>query len=540
MEGTKFGLLVRIPQNKGIAAIWGWEKVGTWWGPDYFPCHPSDEVFRREMEHLRSRGFHPFAWPSGYNWCEVIGRRDDGSFDIDYRETFVRDASRLLVRNRDGSAYRRDAFWLRDGALTALCGGVPASRDWFCGVARGLYQRGCELVQVDQQVGGGMLPCYAPEHGHPMGSGPWQTEAFAELLSGIRREVCAEEGRGVVAFEEPNPVHNDLIGIQDYRDLEARTDEYASVFNYLFHGYVPTFQSNPFRGDLYALAWQAADGQMPFHRMEKEDFSAVRPAVSNGGFEEGVDSVRGPSGWERIIADRVYRNVDVDEPVWNFTGYSNMGWLGIGYRLQGDEKHGGSQALLIDPSLSTNESFRISTVQIAQTIEGLEPGEYVLSAWAKSEHGEDCASLRHGNRQGELGSIPFPRSGSGWQRIEGRVTVADDGVLRLIVFVRPGARVFIDDVILSDAGGREVGRNGEDRYIEFIRRWIALYRGEGRDFLAHGFQEKPPALRCAKLKRLARTVPAVCHAAYRAQDGRRALVLANGTDVPAATSTASA
>ena len=50
-----------------VAALWGWEKVGTWWGPDYFPCHPSDEVFTATMKELRGRNFHPFAWPSGYN-----------------------------------------------------------------------------------------------------------------------------------------------------------------------------------------------------------------------------------------------------------------------------------------------------------------------------------------------------------------------------------------------------------------------------------------------------------------------------------------
>ena len=46
-----------------VAALWGWEKVGTWWGPDYFPCHPSDEVFVATMKDLRGKDFHPFAWP---------------------------------------------------------------------------------------------------------------------------------------------------------------------------------------------------------------------------------------------------------------------------------------------------------------------------------------------------------------------------------------------------------------------------------------------------------------------------------------------
>lgn len=515
-----------------VAALWGWEKEGTWWGPDYFPCHPSDEVFKRNMALLRARGFHPFAWPSGYNWAKMIGRRADGTFDIDYRETFVKDAASLLVRRRDGTPLHQDAFWMRDGALTTLCGGVPAARDWFCGVARGLGERGCDMVQVDQQVSGDLAPCYADDHGHPRGAGPWQTDAFTALLAQLRRAFTQVQPAGVIAFEEPNPLYHDLIGIQDYRDLESSADEYASVFNYLFHGYMPTFQSNPFRGDLYTLAWQAADGQMPFHRMMTDDFKPSRPLLANGGFEEGVDSVRGPIGWDRIMSDRFYRGVDVEKPLWDFTGANNMGWLGIGYRLQETDRHGGERALLIDPALSTNASYRLTTVQVAQTVEGLQPGAYRLSAWAKTEKGAEQATIRFGSRAGEQGAIAFPVASKGWTQIAGDVTVGADGVLRVIVFVRPGARVYVDDVALCDAQGNEVRTSKQDWYVDYLKKWISLYRGAGRPFLAEGFQEKPPRLQCARVTRLSRTVSAVCHAAYRSPDGRRALVLANATDKP--------
>ncbi|MCX7010786.1 MAG: hypothetical protein NTY53_26685, partial [Kiritimatiellaeota bacterium] len=51
----------------------------------------------------------------------------------------------------------------------------------------------------------------------------------------------------VVCFEEPNEWYNHLVGIQDYRDCETPC-EWASVFNYLYHEFLPPFQSNP-RGD---------------------------------------------------------------------------------------------------------------------------------------------------------------------------------------------------------------------------------------------------------------------------------------------------
>lgn len=515
-----------------VAALWGWEKAGTWWGPDYFPCHPSDEVFKRNTSLMRSRGFHPFAWPSGYNWSKTIGRRADGSYEFDYRDTFIKNAEPMLVRNRDGKPFHLDAFWLRNGSLTTICGGLPAARDWFCGVARGLGERGCDMVQVDQQVGGDLEPCYATDHGHAPGCGPWMSDAFSEQLGRLTNEFRKVEPDGVIAFEEPNPIHIDRIAIQDYRDLETGLDEYASVYNYLFHGYMPTFQSNAQRGDLYSLAWQVVDGQMPFHRPVTDDFAPSRTVVLNGGFEEGVDSVRGPVGWDRIMPNRIYEGVDVNEPVWDYAGAGNIGWLGIGYEWTSSDRHGGEHALLIDPTISTNKSHKLATVQVAQTIEGLKPGKYVLSAWAKTERGAEEASLKFGNREGGRGALAFPKAGAGWQNISSEVEVTSDGILRLIFFVKPGARVLVDDVMLADANGTEVRTDKRDWYVEYLHRWVELYRGAGRPFLFSGFQEKPPRLTCARVRRLSRSLPAVCHAAYRSLDGRHALVLANGTDQP--------
>ena len=35
-----------------ITAYWGWEKIGNWVTPDYFPVYPSDEQFTQLVRDL--------------------------------------------------------------------------------------------------------------------------------------------------------------------------------------------------------------------------------------------------------------------------------------------------------------------------------------------------------------------------------------------------------------------------------------------------------------------------------------------------------
>ncbi len=65
-----------------------------------------------------------------------------------------------------------------------------------------------------------------------------------------------------------------------------------------------------------------------------------------------------------------------------------------------------------------------------------------------------------------------------------------------------------------------------------MKKWIALYQGEGKEFLANGFQVKPPVLACDTFRFAARTERAVCFAAYESPSGEQALALANATDKP--------
>ena len=92
-------------------------------------------------------------------------------------------------------------------------------------------------------------------------------------------------------------MYNDLVGIQDYRNCEF-LGEWASVWNYLYHEYVPPFQSNPRRGDRFWQAHCCVDGQMPFLLPSVADGRPDGPALNNGTFERVSEDGRFFPGWE--------------------------------------------------------------------------------------------------------------------------------------------------------------------------------------------------------------------------------------------------
>ena len=164
---------------------------------------------------------------------------------------------------------------------------------------------GCDMVQVDQVVGGlapGNGECFSSEHGHPRGPGVWDADAFSAQLRSLAAECRRVQPGAVLSIEEPQELFNHLIGIQDYRDAQSsRWPQlpgltHASVFGYLYHEFLPVFQSNPQRGDLHSLAYCAVTGQIP-HWVPHWPVTPS-PALVNGGFEEWTEDV--PAGWQRV------------------------------------------------------------------------------------------------------------------------------------------------------------------------------------------------------------------------------------------------
>jgi hypothetical protein len=500
-----------------VVAFWGWEKVGEWVTPDYFPLYPSDAQFRELADEARKLHGHAFLWPSGYHYTLTYQKLADGTFRWDDRRRFEETAIAHAVRNRDGKLYRRDASWLSGGQMSCMCPGDSWTIDWFNHIAVELARRGAELIQVDQVVGGSFPPCYCTEHGHAPGPGPWTTDVFRRQLQTMLAECRKVQPDAVVCFEEPNEVFIQQIGIQDYRDWEVFRrpgDEPASVFNYLYHEYLPTFQSNPQPGNRLQAAWCLANGEIP-HLVPRKVLGPG-PLLIGGDFEKAVDNI--PEGWQHVhgYRERSYTGAVAQDESQHHDGRASLRLSNTG----ADEIAQAAQNLVVGRSFATGKTYRLSAWMKTRDVA---PGN-VIALGALTQPAKSLASWH----------IAMPRTSAEWTRGEVRFTLpAGTDYLRIMLNLHGRGTAWIDGVRLEEvrANGTlvEVLRTDKPADHEFMRAWVELFHGRGRPYLLLGRMLHPPRLECASQDVMERRLPAILHNAWAAPDGSQAVVLVNAT-----------
>lgn len=504
-----------------VIAYWGWEKVETWITPDYFPVYPSDEAFRHLAEVGRTLGGHTFLWPSGYHYTLTFDKRPDGTFAWDDRKRFDAEARPHAVITREGKLYQREASWLRGGATTCMCPGDPWTIDWFNRIATGLAERGAELVQVDQVVGGNFPPCYAEGHGHAPGPGGlWATEVFRRQLQSML-EACRKIQPGaVVCFEEPNELFIQQAGIQDYRDWEVLKQagaEPASVFNYLYHEFLPTFQSNPRRGDRLMAAWCLANGQIP--HMVPEKTTGPGPLLVGGDFE--TPGANAPAGWDHVpgYQGRVFSGETARDEAEHREGRASLRLANRG----ADEIAQASQNIAVDKNFAPGRTCQLSA--------------WIKTRDLKKPNGILLGAFGPGMRS--LGSwrIAMLATASDWTRGQVRFTLpAGAALLRIMINLQGPGTVWVDEMKLeevrADGSLAEVPRPTQPSDHDFMAGWVRLFHGEGRPYLLLGRFLHPPRLECAAQQYAGRSLPAILHNAFAAPDGSQAVILVNATDAP--------
>lgn len=499
-----------------IVTFWGWEGVATWVPPQYFPPHPSEEGLRRCIEAVRRAGGHAFFWPSGYQWCLTYGKRDDGSFEWEDRARFEREAKPHAMVGRDGKTLLSNPRWYRGGEAATLCRGDRWSRDWFSGVAVELAKRGGELFQIDQVVGAGMRfngDCRATTHGHPPGLGKWDIQAAHDQMAEMSAACRAAGVNMVLGYEEPQELFLQEVGIQDYRDYEVATrsprsdHRPESVFGYLYHEFVPLFQSNPNASNRDMTAHCIVTGQMP-HLVPQWPVGPHEFPI-NGGFEEWNNDV--PFGWDRV-----------------------EGWKGAKYlgRPHRDERirHGGESSLRIEASDEVTQVSRNLPVGPGGLLPG---GRYRISAWLKVGRLDKPAAINIAALGAELKSagswkLPFPAPGD-WKETAADVVIPPKGAdtLRVMIHVGGPCQVWADDFAVSELGpdgvARPLVRDGLPSQHDLYRQWIQLYHGEGRRYLQFGQAVPPPPMESGG---------PVSVGSFRAEDGSVATIAVNRSDGP--------
>lgn len=511
------------PHAPLVVAYWGWEHVGKWVGPEYFPAYPSDERFRQLVALGRGVNAHTFLWPSGYNYSLNYARRPDGSFQWDGRPEFEATARRHAAVDRHGKPLVRDCLWLRGGQNAVMCPGDPWTIAWLNQAAVGCCRRGAEVVQVDQVVGANFPPCYSREHGHPPGPGVWATEVFHRQLQTMLRACRAVEPDTVLGFEEPNERFMQEIGIQDYRDCDLLWSgvEPASVFSYVYHEYLPTlFQSNRSQTghDPLALAWCLVQGQMP--NLAPRIGLGRGPMIVDGGFERATDE--GPVEFARTMM------------------FPGDRWSSGETAIDRQQRHGGRASLKL---YNPNPRDTALAAQNYEINEQLRPGkDYRLSVWLRSEqiarpNGVRLKAFGPGMSLLESWTIAYPANQPQWTQAHLDFSLPAGTVnLRIMLALEGPGAVWLDDLkleeLLADGRAVEVERPELPADHGLMRAWVELYQGPGRPYLLLGRILHPPELRTGPLVGLGELrIAPVLHNAFEAPDGSQAVVLANWTAV---------
>jgi hypothetical protein len=256
----------KFPDAPLLAIFEGWEKHGDWIAPDYFPVYPSDEKFAEIISRLKAVNGHFWPWPGGHHWNIKVGKQKDGSYKFDFSKDFWERASPHAVYGPDGKVALKNLGWLGGGYSASMCAGDMWSVNWWNkDIACELVKRGADLVQLDQDVGARIEPtCWATNHAHKPGPGRWLMHAQRHQVETMISEMRKINPDAMFSFEEMHEYFADLYAFADYRNCRWMGTEWASVYNYIYHEYTPTFQSGfEQHSKMFWLAHCAADGQMP-------------------------------------------------------------------------------------------------------------------------------------------------------------------------------------------------------------------------------------------------------------------------------------
>ncbi len=259
--------------------IISWEKLDTWTTPDYLPPYGGEAAFRAATQALHERGHHTMVFLSGLHWTlqKNMQHPDRPPVQIDQQTEFDRRGRAWAISSADGTAVLRGAPDSGIGLSATICPSTELAHEILVDTSRECRQLGIDLVQVDQIVGGGMSPCYHPDHQHPPGGGNWGSQALYRLFSDIRTEGKVSDPDFAFAIEEPGEFYLPILDTYHARDLhQGRWPRSGAgvlgvpLFTHVYHEYLSGYGSEgcyvserPSRLAVYQIGMNLVCGKIP-------------------------------------------------------------------------------------------------------------------------------------------------------------------------------------------------------------------------------------------------------------------------------------
>ena len=261
-----------------VAMMCGWEKIGEWAGPDYFPPYGGDARFARMCRWIAEQGDRTFTF--GLSGMKLLIRRHvpksgpqpELAVDYDARDWFRSQAVHAAALSPDGVPVVDSDLDAWDGVHAYACPATEQAMEQICGASlKMLRDYGVTVQQADQVLGGGTAPCYSTEHGHPQGWGCWQIEAVQRIYDETRRQCKAVNPDFVLSEEwisEPFIQHLDLYHARNY-DKPQGGLESVPLFSFLYHEYIPCYAGDwtPMlpcnESGVHFFGWNFVAGNLP-------------------------------------------------------------------------------------------------------------------------------------------------------------------------------------------------------------------------------------------------------------------------------------
>jgi len=190
-----------------VACAFGWEKHGSWIGPDYFPPKCGEAHYRELCRRLAGRGDHFQVFTSGFRWGvrKPIGATWERTKPRRYtpwdgRPDFQARGQPAAAIAPSGKPVFIQFPWA-DNYI--LCVGSRLARDILADCFARLYGMGIAGVDLDQNLGAEAPDCFSATHGHPPGAGHWRYRAMRGFLQRVRSAARATHPECFVGVEEP-------------------------------------------------------------------------------------------------------------------------------------------------------------------------------------------------------------------------------------------------------------------------------------------------------------------------------------------------
>ena len=237
-----------------IAMMLDWEKFQGWTTPDYFPPYGGTERFKHMCRDMKRLGIRPMIFGiSGLKWSL---RKNYRKIEYNSWEEFKRKGEKFACVQSNGKLYIHSFQPFLDsedwnGFTAFICPATPLARSMLYDNAMKLIDLGVVLVQADQVLCGSPGPnCYSRYHGHPPGSGKWQSESIKRIFQEVKIKGKKKNPDFVWLMEEPGEFLIQELdcyhGRNNVQEMWPRLPGTIGVplFSYLYHEYSAGYGSD--------------------------------------------------------------------------------------------------------------------------------------------------------------------------------------------------------------------------------------------------------------------------------------------------------